>query len=165
MKELPSLSLKASERQITLTVRPSDVEGVPLKRALAYLIDFCFLAVLGVAAFVAGMIINIISLWLLSPLVAIALALLPLAYHSYFLSQKGATPGMKIMDIRMVTLEGKKPSLLHAAITTVIFYVTVPVTSFLILLVILFNDEQRTLHDILTGTIVIREQAVFENLH
>ena len=137
-----------------------DIEGVPFNRMLAYLIDFIILSVVGLAIGFAAFVLTLISIGLLSPLTSIVfvlLPLLPLAYHSYFLSQQGATPGMNAMGVNMVTLEGDKPTVFHAVLTTIIFYLSVPATSFLILLVIFFNEERRTLHDLLTNTIVVND--------
>ena len=46
---------------------------------------------------------------------------------------------------------------------TAVFYVTVPLTSGLILLVALFTEKNRTLHDLLSGTIVVRASAIARN--
>jgi len=67
-----------------------------------------------------------------------------------------ATPGMRLWGLRVRTLEGQNPDFAHAAIQTVVFYVTVGATSSLVLLLALFNDRGRTLHDFLSGLIVVR---------
>ncbi len=160
MNELPSLRLKKSHSDIKLDLSSIDIEGVPFNRMLAYLIDLIILSVVGLAIGFAAFVLTLISIGLLSPITSIVfvlLPLLPLAYHSYFLSQQGATPGMNAMGIKMITMEGDIPTLLHAGITTIIFYLSVPATSFLILIVMLFNDERRTLHDLLTNTVVVND--------
>ncbi len=139
------------------TLHPSDTRGVIFDRSFAYVIDLVILTILG---FVLGFVIFIMTIFtfgLLSPLFAL-LTFLPLLYHSYFLSQQGATPGMNAMGVTMVSLDGSRISLGQAVIATIIFYVTVTATSLLVLLIVFLNDQRRTLHDILTGTIVVNEK-------
>ncbi|MFD2207626.1 RDD family protein [Kiloniella antarctica] len=160
MNKLPSLRLKNSKSTQKLELNALDVDGVPFNRVLAYLIDLIILFVVGLAIGFAAFVLTLISIGLLSPITSIVfvlLPLLPLAYHSYFLSQQGATPGMNAMGLKMFTMAGDTPTLFHAALTTVIFYLSVPATSFLILLVVFFNKERRTLHDLLTSTIVVND--------
>ncbi|WP_419904141.1 RDD family protein [Kiloniella sp.] len=156
MTELPSLRLKKQNPNIKLEINSLDIEGVPFKRVFAYTLDLIILSFVGLAIGFAVSVLTLISIGLLSPLFVL-LSLLPLAYHSYFLSQHGATPGMNAMGIRMVTMDGENPTLVHAGIATIIFYLSVPATSFLILIVMLFNNERRTLHDLLTNTIVVND--------
>lgn len=158
MKKLPTLSLKEQPKSgAGFTLATEDIDGVPLRRVVAYAVDLVFLFVLAAAAALAATLLNVISLGLLTPLTAAALFLLPLAYHSFFLYHQQATPGMKLLGLEMRTMDGSPLSAVHAIITTVIFYATVPVTSFLILIVVFFNDQRRTLHDLLTGTVVVRK--------
>jgi len=77
-------------------------------------------------------------------------------YHTYFLGSRGATPGMRFFDLEMWSLTGRQPEYVQAFLATVLFYVSVSLTAFLILVVALFNDRRRTLHDMLAGTIVLR---------
>ncbi len=41
-----------------------------------------------------------------------------------------------------------------------LFAVTVPTTSFLVLIVMVLNERHRALHDILSGTVVIKGKPV-----
>lgn len=51
---------------------------------------------------------------------------------------------------------GGRPTTSQAFLTTVLFYASISLTAWLVLLVPLFTDRSRTLHDILAGTIVLR---------
>ncbi|WP_343563128.1 RDD family protein [Kiloniella sp. b19] len=161
MSKLPELDLGSKESNSGTvpfgeTVKP---DGVPLSRLVAYIIDLCILFVIAAIFAIAASILNVLSFGLLAPLTALAAILLPVAYHSWFLAQKGRTPGMSFVGLKMLRHDNGRPvSILEAAINTVIFYVTVPATSGLILVVMLLNDQRRTLHEILSGTIVIREE-------
>lgn len=138
---------------------PDLYDGIIVRRVVGYFIDVLILLLIGGALWIALWILAIISLGLLSPLFAIA-AILPLLYHTFFIGSGGATPGMRAMDVEVRTWTGLPPSYAEAFIQTAVFYVTVPPTSALILLVALFNDRHRTLHDFLSGTVVVRRQRL-----
>jgi uncharacterized RDD family membrane protein YckC len=83
----------------------------------------------------------------------------PLAYHTWLIGgPSSATVGMQIMGVEVRTWDGRRPGYVQAALQTVVFYTSVALTSWLILLVALFNPRRRCLHDFLCGTIVIRSR-------
>jgi len=66
-----------------------------------------------------------------------------------------ATYGMRLFSLQVRSWEGRPASVLQAAIMAIVFLVTVPATSGLVLLVALFADRRRCLHDMLSGVIVV----------
>ncbi len=62
---------------------------------------------------------------------------------------------MQTMGIEVRASDGQRPSLLQAFTMTALFYISIALTSMLILVVALFNDRRRCVHDILSGTIVV----------
>jgi len=68
----------------------------------------------------------------------------------------GATLGMRWCGIQVRDWQGGKPSHLHAFIASALYWVFVPATSGLILLVGVFNNRRRQVHDMLSGTVVVR---------
>lgn len=138
---------------------PSFYVGLLPRRCLAYLIDIVIVATIGLCLGIALTVMGLLTLGLLSPLAAIVLALWPIAYHSFFLASRGATPGMRLFGLEARAWEGAPLSPLQAIIVTALFYVTVSLTAWLILLVALFNERGRTLHDILANTVIIRLRA------
>ena len=156
---LPSLSLddsawgKAPPDPLSA---PGFYEGLLWRRTLGYLVDAILLTALNAALAIAFALAGVLTLGLLWPLGAVALAVLPLAYHTYFLGQGGATPGMRLFSVEIRHWSGKPLDYLQAFLQTALFYTTVPMTGGLILVVGLFNDRRRTLHDILAGTLALR---------
>jgi uncharacterized RDD family membrane protein YckC len=142
---------------------PDLYDGIIVRRVIGYFIDVLILVLIGCALWVALWILAIVSLGLLSPLFALA-AVLPVLYHTFFIGSGGATPGMRAMDVEVRTWTGTPPGYAEAFIQTVVFYVTVPPTSALILLVALFNDRHRTLHDFLSGVVVVRRERLLASL-
>ena len=135
---------------------PELYDGLAWRRAVGYLID-AFVLVLCV---VCLWVLVILSLGLLWPIKLLVTPLLPVAYHTYFIGRTGATPGMRLLDVEVRGLSGRPPDYLQAFLMTALFYATVLPTGFLVLVVALFNDRQRTLHDYLTGTLGVRSSRL-----
>ena len=149
-RDAPADALEASELY----------EGVRMRRSVAFLIDVLLLAVLAVIWWVVGGLLTFISLGLLQPLLILGSVLLPFAYHTLFIGGDGAaTPGMRAMRLRVVATDGAPPSYLQAFIMTALFYFSIGATTWLILLISLFNPRGRCLHDYLAAVLVVRADA------
>ena len=130
-----------------------DFEGIRLKRLIAYAIDIVCIACIGFIATILATLMGVITLGLLSPLLAVGLALVPLAYHTFTIgSDWNATLGMRIMGIEVYLYSGKEPDYLTAFIHSGLFYASLALTSSLILLVSLLNGKGRLVHDYLTSS-------------
>ncbi len=133
-------------------------DGLIPRRILAFWIDAALLLVLGFLAWLALGTLAVVTFGLLSPLLAL-LAVVPVGYHSLFISLRGATPGMQLLDLEVVMANGRSPDLPHALAATVLFYLSLIPPVWLVLLVPLFNPRRRTLHDWLTGCSVVRRST------
>ncbi len=129
-----------------------------LVRIFAYLIDVVCLSFILIVVKFAAAIIGVLSFGLLSPLLVLIIAITPLAYHTYLIgSEQSATIGMRIMNIKVQTMDGRQPDYATAFLHCLTFYVSLFLTSGLILLVSLFTPQGRCLHDYLTNSTVVRE--------
>ena len=135
---------------------PGLYAGLVVRRSLAYLVDVCVIALLGLGLGFALFVAGVLTFGLLSPLAVIVMALWPLLYHSFFIAKRGATPGMRLFDLELRDWSGKPVEAAQAVLVVILFYVTVAMTAWLILLLVLFTDRGRALHDILAGTLVVR---------
>ncbi|MGD1878289.1 MAG: RDD family protein [Kiloniellaceae bacterium] len=133
--------------------------GVVPRRCLAYLLDILVIALLGLCLGFVLSVAGILSFGLLSPLAVIIMALWPLAYHCGFIASRGATPGMRLFGLELRDWSGRPVEPAQAVLFVLLFYVSVSLTAWLVLLVVLFNDRGRALHDILANTIVVRRQS------
>lgn len=135
--------------------------GITLKRIFAYGIDLLVIAVLVTVVWLATGLLGVLSFGLLLPLQALAVVLLPLAYHTMLIAgPASATLGMRLLGIQVVNAaDGAPPSSLQALILTVAFFGSVALTGFLVLIIALFNTQRRTLHDFLAGTVVINTKT------
>jgi uncharacterized RDD family membrane protein YckC len=140
---------------------PEAYEGVLWRRTLAYFVDLCIIGVIAVFSWIIFAVLWLLSFGLLGPVLWLAFGLIPLAYHTFLLSgPRSATLGMRIFDVELRSVTGERPRFLQALIQTVLFYITVGATCSLVLLLVLFNQHKRTLHDMLSGTVVVRRFPV-----
>jgi uncharacterized RDD family membrane protein YckC len=112
------------------------------------------------AFWTTGLVFGLLTLGLGMPLLSL-LPLVPLAYHCLFLaSPLSATPGQALMGLRVRRNDDMgRPNVAQAVVSTLIFYLTLA-TSGLLLLVALFTIRHRTLHDLLSGLVVVRDRAL-----
>jgi uncharacterized RDD family membrane protein YckC len=135
---------------------PEYYDGVLFKRVIGYWIDVVLILLLMGALFIPASFLGVLSLGVLWAPMMFMMALVPLFYHSYLIgSPRSATIGMRTMGVEVRVRDGGKPDFLRAAALTLLFYISVMLTSWLILLVPLFNREKRTLHDMVCDTIVV----------
>ncbi len=135
---------------------PDLYDGVVPRRATAYVLDLALICGLWIALSIAFGVAGILTFGALTPLGLVVLAILPIAYHTFFLGRDGATPGMRVFDLELRSWTGRTPDYSQAFLTTVLFYASVSLTVWLVLLVPLFTDRNRTLHNILAGTVMLR---------
>jgi uncharacterized RDD family membrane protein YckC len=134
---------------------PELFDGVVFKRAVGYLIDAIILS--GAVLFLWFLVV--VTLGLLGPVAALVSPLLPLAYHTLLIGgPNSATIGMRLMGVEVRRLDGGRPDIIQALVQTLLFYATLAFTG-LLLIVALFNDRRRCLHDWLSGTLVVNTVA------
>ncbi len=144
-------------------VDPELFEGVLSRRVLAFFIDVVLIAIpvvfAGLFIFVFGLVtlgLGWALYWLLSP----AAVIWALVYYGVTLgSPASATMGMRAMDLEMRTWYGAPLYFLLGAVHAIVFWISISALTPLILLVGLFNDRRRLLHDMLVGTVVINNEV------
>ncbi len=138
----------------------AEFAGVLPRRAFAYLIDLALISFFGILLALGAIMLGLISFGLLSLPVATLLALWPTAYHTLTIGgPASATPGMRLCGIQVRVWHGGQPGYLQALLHTVVFYVSLGLTFGLILVLPLFHNRGRCLHDILCGTMVVRTKT------
>jgi uncharacterized RDD family membrane protein YckC len=132
---------------------PALFEGMLWRRPLAYLIDLAIIGLL-CGAWLWMVLLSFGLLWVLTSL---AFLLIPILYHAWLVGgHRSATLGMRLCGLEVRSWDGEFPDFWQALLMAILFYVTVVCTSLLILLVVLINDRRRTVHDYLSGVVVIR---------
>ena len=143
--------------------QPEYFEGVLSRRVVALLIDVIIITVPVVFAALFIFVFGIVTLglgWLLFWLLPPAATIWAVLYYGLtFGSPKSATIGMRTMDIEMRTWYGAPCYFLLGAVHAVLYWISVSTLTPLILLVALFNERKRLLHDMVAGTVVINNEA------
>ncbi|WP_374655696.1 RDD family protein [Dongia sp.] len=134
-------------------------EGVLLSRCVAAMIDFVIVSVLSILLWLANCVATLGTLGLVSlPAFILAPVVIHILLCTYLLGgPTGASFGMRACGIRLVNLEGRRIDHVQAFLTTAMFFATVPI--FVpVLLIGFFTERSRLLHDIVVGTVMVRNR-------
>jgi uncharacterized RDD family membrane protein YckC len=135
---------------------PQFFDGIVRKRVFAYIIDFCLLCVVLAMMWVVAIIVGIFTFGLGFGPIAAIISVTPFAYHALTIGALGgATIGMRIMGIQVRTLDGRIPGLIPALIMTALFMLSL--TFPVVLVIALFHDQRRMLHDIAAQVMVVNK--------
>ncbi|HUB12157.1 MAG TPA: RDD family protein [Acetobacteraceae bacterium] len=135
-------------------------QGVMSRRVVAWFIDVVLIVLLLVGLWLGLMVFGILTLGLGFGAMSV-LPFVPFCYHFLSLiSPLSATPGQHWLGL--VVLDNAsfvRPNALQAVISTLVFYLTLA-TSGLLLLVALVTIRHRTLHDLISGLVVVRIETL-----
>jgi uncharacterized RDD family membrane protein YckC len=162
------VSIEVKPHAYDPVANPELFEGVLARRCIAFVVDVIIIAIPVVLAAVFIFIIGLVTLglgwflyWILSP----AAVIWAICYYGLtFGSPASATIGMRVMDLEMRTWYGASAYFVLGAVHAIVYWITISFLTPLILLVALFNQRRRLLHDMLVGTIVINNRARAEAL-
>ena len=140
---------------------PELFTGVRSRRMFAFCIDVIIIAIL---TFVAGIVVFFLGIFTLG-LGFLLYAILPTAvallYAAFTLGGPAAsTLGMRAMGLELRLWYGARPYPLLAAVHVILFWFSISVLTPLVLLVALFTDKKRLLHDIVLGVVMINSSAL-----
>lgn len=139
---------------------PELFAGVRSRRIFAFLIDVIAIALLTFGAGIVVFVLGVFTLGLGFLLYAILPTAVALGYVAFTLGgPQAATPGMRAMGLEMRLWYGARPYPLLAAVHALLYWFSVSLLTPLVLLVSLFSDRKRLLHDIVLGTVVINSAA------
>jgi uncharacterized RDD family membrane protein YckC len=134
--------------------------GVMSRRCVAWIFDVFLIAVLMWFLWWILAMVGLLTLGLGFGAMGI-LPFVPFCYH--FLSLLGsssATPGQQMMGLTVRRdFDMGPPTALQALVSVLLFYLTLA-TSGLLLVVALFTRRHRTLHDLVSGLVVVRVGAM-----
>jgi uncharacterized RDD family membrane protein YckC len=132
-------------------------EGVLRRRIMAFVFDYVMIAIV---VAVLGLVIGVLGIltfglaWLLYAI------LVPMVAIPYFALSVGgpaqATPGMRAMGLMMAKDDGGRIDWLIATVHFALFWVFNTFLTPFVLLIALFTNRKRTLHDILLSTSIQR---------
>jgi len=132
-------------------------DGVRTRRVLACMIDYLVIGLLTIPFAILVLVLGLLTLGLGGMLFSVLVPAVAALYIWNTLGgQDQATVGMKMMGIRLDRLDGTPIDGLTAVVHSVLFWAGNVLLTPLVLLVTLFSDRKRTLHDLLLGTVVTR---------
>ena len=157
------VSIEVKPHAYDPVANPELFEGVLVRRSIAFLIDIVIIAIPVLFAALFIFVFGLITLglgWVLFKLLWPATVIWAVVYYGLtFGSAASATIGMRVMELEMRTWYGAPAYFVLGAVHGVLYWVTISFLTPLILLVALFNERRRLLHDMLVGTIVINAPA------
>src|SRR3954465_1098171 len=143
--------------------QPELFEGVLARRVVAFLIDLLVITVplifVAIFIFMFGLVTLGLGWFLFFFYGPIAVIWALVYYGMTFGSPASATIGMRMVDLEMRTWYGAPCYFVLGAVHAIAFWLSVSFLTPFILLVGLFNDRKRLLHDMAVGTIVINNEA------
>ena len=131
---------------------PAAFGGVRTRRMAGFAVDF---AVVSVLALTLSIVLIVVTFGLSLPLLPSLWPLVAFFYNGACVSgRRMATPGMRLFDVELRTLDGRRPSFLAAAAHGVMLYLSGLFPP--VFLVSLVTPDKRCLHDMLAGLIAVR---------
>ncbi|MBO9098007.1 MULTISPECIES: RDD family protein [Rhizobium] len=131
--------------------------GVLSRRVFAFILDYFIVALLCIPA---GILLFIVSVATLGLGFFLYPALFVIVAGLYFGMTVGgpaqASLGMRSVGIGMRRIDGQRIDFMTAIVHLVLFWILNSVLTPLVLLVGLFTDRSRLLHDLLIGTVTVR---------
>jgi uncharacterized RDD family membrane protein YckC len=135
--------------------------GVRSRRMFAFLIDYALILALCIPMAILIFFIGIFSLGFGWMLYSVIFFLVAVPYIGLTLGGPSqATPGMRLNGISMMRLDGMPVDPMLAIAHGVLFWIGNTVFTPLILLVSLFSNRKRLVHDMLLGVVVVRDETI-----
>ncbi len=157
------LNIEVKPHAYDPAIHPELFEGVLARRVVAFCIDVIVIAVpllfLAIFIFMFGLVTLGLGWFLFLFYGPIAVIWALVYYGMTFGSAASATIGMRMVDLEMRTWYGSPCYFVLGAVHAIAFWLSVSLLTPFILLVALFNDRRRLLHDMLVGTTVINNEA------
>jgi len=140
---------------------PELFDGLLVRRAAAYLIDLLILGVLAFVVGIVGLVLGLLTFglgWLGIPVLIVVATF---GYYAMTLgSPARATVGMQAMDIVLTPARGRPLDGWAILIHPIVFWVTIWISWPFTILFALFTPRQQLLHDLVTGTLMVRRSPM-----
>ena len=140
---------------------PELFRGVLTRRVFAYLVDLVLMGLIVLVLSVAGLLAGLLTFGLAWAAMGLVIPVAIIIYYAVTLgSARRATVGMQLMDLVLTPARGQPldggMAILHAAVFWVTVWICWPVS----LLFALFTPRRQMIHDLLTGTLMLRRSPM-----
>ena len=135
--------------------------GVPMRRLVAFGIDFLVILFLMIGVAIAGAVLTLGTIFLAGPVAMVIFTATGFIYRWIMLAQRSATLGMLVTGIEVRDAQGDRMSQLTAFIHTAGFYATFFFLPLLFIgwFLMFTSPYRRAMHDLILGTVVINRPA------
>lgn len=135
--------------------------GVPMRRLIAFIIDFIIVLILSFLVLIIGAIIVAAGGWPLGPIVFLGFVFAGFLYRWVMLVQRSATLGMMLSGIEVRDANGDRLTKGTAFLHTAGYYVTFffPPLAFIGWILMATSPYRRAMHDIFINSVVINRPA------
>lgn len=148
------------DQNTLVPINAANLDGVLTRRVFAFLIDAVIVFLLCIPVAIVIFMLGVITLGLGWLLYALMFPVIAISYVGFTMGGPAqATIGMRVNNIFLARLDGGKIDQITAIVHSLLFWVGSAVLTPLVLLVTLFSDRKRTLHDLLLGTVVLRSDV------
>ncbi|ORE97383.1 hypothetical protein ATO4_08692 [Aurantimonas sp. 22II-16-19i] len=138
---------------------PRAYSGVRTRRMLSFVFDYTIVLLLSVPVAIVVFLLGIVTFGLAWGLYAVLLPVIAIVYLAFTMGGSSqATPGMRMAGVRVARLDGGIVDPPLAVLHGVLFWASNAVLTPLVLLVGLFTRRKQLLHDLLLGTVVVRDR-------
>ena len=135
--------------------------GVLSRRVFAFLIDYAIVALLWIPAAIVVFFLGILTFGLGFMLYPALFALVAMLYFGMTMGGSNqASVGMNVMGLALARVDGRPIDFLTAIVHLVLFWIGNAILTPFIVLVGLFTDRGRLLHDLLLGTVMVRRSGL-----
>nr|WP_246753834.1 RDD family protein [Jiella flava] len=133
--------------------------GVRTRRMFSFVVDYTIVLLLSVPAAIVVFLLGMLSFGLAWGLYAILLPVIAVLYLAFTMGGSNqATPGMRLAGVRVARLDGGRVDPPLAVLHGVLFWAANAVLTPFVLLVGLFTPRKQLLHDLLLGTVIVRDR-------
>lgn len=141
---------------------PQLYAGVLGKRGLAFLVDMLVLGFFELVALLVVVLLGFVTFgvgWMLFALPFFSIV--AVLYVAFTLGgPKAATPGMQLLGLTIRSLDGGPIGPLLAAAHVILYWVSMSLLTPLILVLGLFSNRKRLLHDMLIGAVILNKKPL-----
>lgn len=135
--------------------------GVLSRRVLAFLVDYLIIAILWIPAAVVLFFVGIATLGLAFLLYPVLYFIVAVFYFGLTMGGPAqASPGMRAMGIAVVRTNGMPMDFVTAIAHLALLWLFNSLLTPLILLVGIFTDRKRLIHDFLIGAVMVRSETI-----
>jgi uncharacterized RDD family membrane protein YckC len=140
---------------------PELFDGVLLRRAVACVIDIALIVALTSMLFIVGLVFSLVTFGLGIVALPFIIPAAIIVYYSVTLgSRMRATIGMWMLDIVLTPTRGRPLDGLKILIHPICFWITCWIAWPISLLIALFTPRREMVHDLITGTLMVRRSPM-----